>query len=71
MTLAEAKAAGWTIIPSPFELGRIYEEARRHVLKRTSPAGLSNVAVHQAFLRKVSREFHTRLRAARIYVEGA
>lgn len=65
-------------VVSPFVLQRIYREARRAVITPGSGAGMhsdpvthSQVIANQASLRRVSVEFHKRLKKAGIYVEGA
>lgn len=56
------------MIPSCVEIWRIYAKAERHVGRVGKNVCLAS---HQSHLRRVSVEFHKRLKRAGIHVEGA
>jgi hypothetical protein len=50
---------------------RIYADAEQATPQDANRGGDNDVVRKQGYLRRVSREFHRRLKAAGIYVEGA
>jgi hypothetical protein len=62
----------WADAPAPM-VQRIYQEARAAVPQRGGSRGAHSdpVIAKQPWLRRVSEEFHRRLREALVYVEGA
>jgi hypothetical protein len=55
--------------PSWFLVSRIYREARASI--HSNDHHRDDAMKNQGYLRRVSREFHKRLKAAGIHVEGA